>query len=516
MDSGGCGRRERRSVVAAAAESLVGFGGCLHEASGAELAELMGEADRLAARAAALRVAVTVEAVRRGEVAASGMNVHAWVREHAPSLRQGGAGPVARVSVEVAGGATSAAGLSPDAGVPDPESAVGIVWAGVRDASVSPALAVAALGEVARLEPLLVEEAVPTVTRALLELGSAWGPAVMRRLRPRLLADHGRVGVLDDVQDRLADAARLSSPVVESGDVTEYQLVMTPEQAAALEAAIGPLSVPCPNEETGERDLRPAGQRRVEALTQVCRRSSAFDADGQGADGPASSDAALHVTIALDDLEARTGCGEVLGSTATGTVLSPEILRRVACDAALIPHVLGSAGEHLDLGRVVRLFTRAQRRRLWRRDRGCTYPGCTAPSAWTRAHHVLHWADGGPSDVDNAALLCQRHHTVVHQRRLWAQVRERPDEHGRTVVWDLHDGGYDRHLEERRRERAAHDPPPLTPHRFAELLAAITGDDVDDRRWAALELDEHRGTSPDEDWLGEPWMGGSPSASLPV
>ena len=83
---------------------------------------------------------------------------------------------------------------------------------------MAPALAVAALGEVTRLEPLLVEEAVPTVTRALLELGSAWGPAVMRRLRPRLLADHGRTGALDDLQDRLAGAARLSSPVVESGD----------------------------------------------------------------------------------------------------------------------------------------------------------------------------------------------------------------------------------------------------------------------------------------------------------
>jgi hypothetical protein len=64
-----------------------------------------------------------------------------------------------------------------------------------------------------------------------------------------------------------------------------------------------------------------------------------------------------------------------MGSTATGTILSPQVLRRLACDADLIPHVLGSAGEDLDLGRVVRLFTRAQRRRLLRRDRGCTYPG---------------------------------------------------------------------------------------------------------------------------------------------
>ncbi len=69
--------------------------------------------------------------------------------------------------------------------------------------------------------------------------------------------------------------------------------------------------------------------------------------------------------------------------------------------------------------------TRGQRRHPLLRDRGCTYPGCTAPAAWTRAHHVLHWADGGPTDVANAALLCPRHHTHVHHRRLWATVRKR-------------------------------------------------------------------------------------------
>ena len=88
----------------------------------------------------------------------------------------------------------------------------------------------------------------------------------MRRLRPAMLAKYGVQGELDDLQERLAGVARLSQPWVASGDVTEYQLVVTPEQAAVLEAAIGPLSAPAPNEETGQRDLRPAGQRRVEAL----------------------------------------------------------------------------------------------------------------------------------------------------------------------------------------------------------------------------------------------------------
>ena len=492
MDSEGVGLAERRSAMAAAAEVMVGFTGALHEASDAELAALMGEADAVVAQGVAVRAQVAAEAVRRGVVAQAGLNAHGWVREFAPSLRQGGAGQVARLAVEVAGAGRAGGSLMPDAAAePDPGSPLGMVWAGVRDGRVSPALALSALGEVARLEPRLAPGALPTVAEALLELGTAWGVNQMRRLRPSMVAQYGLDGELDDLQARLASAARLSAPWVESGDLTEYQLVMTPEQAAALEAAIGPLSAPAPNEETGERDLRPAGQRRVEALTEVCRRSSGLDADGRGADGAAGSSAALHVTISLTDLETRTGAGEVLGSTATGTLLSPEVVRRVACDAALVPHVLGTAGEDLDLGQVVRLFTRAQRRRLWRRDRTCTYPGCTAPAAWAKVHHVLHWADGGPSDVDNAALLCQRHHTFVHTRRLWATVRHSPDELGRYVVWDLHPGSYDRHLEHLRRQRAEHDPPPLTRRRLVELVRAITHDDEADRRLALHDLTCH-------------------------
>ena len=489
MGSGGLGLAERRSAMVAAAGAMAGVGGVLHEATNAELAAIMAETDAVVAQAVAARAQVVAEAVRRGVVAESGSNAHAWVREHAPSLRQGGAGQVAKLATQVAAAGRAGGSLSPDApGEPDPGSPLGMVWAGVADGVVSPGLALSALGEVARLAPRLVPEAVPTVTSALLELGVHWGPNQMRRLRPRLLAEHGLPGEFDDLQERLASVARLSQPLVESGDVTEYQLVVTPEQAAVLEAAIGPLSAPVPNEVTGQRDLRPAGQRRVEALAEVCRRSAGWDADRQGADGPAGSPAAVHVTVSLLDLQKRTGVGEVLGSTATGVLLSPDVLRRVACDAALVPYVLGTAGEPLDLGRVVRLFTRAQRRLLWRRDRGCTFPGCAAPASWARAHHVRHWADGGASDVGNAALLCERHHTVVHSRRLWAEVRGRPDDAGRYVVWDLTPGSYDRQLEWLARQHAVHDPPPLTRRRLLELVADLTGGDDTERRLAEHDL----------------------------
>ncbi|QKE85608.1 HNH endonuclease signature motif containing protein [Arthrobacter sp. NEB 688] len=137
----------------------------------------------------------------------------------------------------------------------------------------------------------------------------------------------------------------------------------------------------------------------------------------------------------------------MLATTADGTLLTPENVRRLGCDAALLVHLLGTRGEPLTLTRILRLFTRGQRRHLLLRDRGCTYPGCTAPAAWTRAHHVHDWADGGPTDITNAALLCERHHTLVHRRRLWATVREHPDDHGTHVTWDLTPHSYDRHLD---------------------------------------------------------------------
>lgn len=424
--------------------------------SGVELGELMTLLDDVRARAGAAQVRVTAEAAHRGDfsVARRGVgSLHGWVREHAPSLRQAGAGQLAALAQDVAGSVPG--GLwsthGPDTGAyADRSRPEGIVWARVVTGEVAPALALTALREVARMTELLVPEAVPTVATAILDHGVQWGAADARRIRTRLLAAHGRAGQLDDKHRRLRSGAFLSSPQVADGDLTEYRMAMTPEQAASLEAAIGPLSRPAPNDETGQRDLRPAGQRRVEALAAVCGRTARADADAATPGGAATT---LHVTMGLDDLRAAssgspTGSGQVMVSRAHRAILAPATVRRLACDADLIPVVLGSDGEVLDLGRAVRLFTRAQRRALWHRDRGCSFPGCDVPSGWTEAHHLVHWADGGTSDLDNAALLCQRHHTLVHDRRLIASVTA-PDEHGRAVAWDLTPGSYDRALPHR-------------------------------------------------------------------
>jgi hypothetical protein len=157
---------------------------------------------------------------------------------------------------------------------------------------------------------------------------------------------------------------------------------------------------------------------------------------------PKNPKSQLFVTVDIETLRSGLrGAGTTVGGADAGALLAPETIRRLACDAAVIPTLLGSAGEVLDLGRQVRLFTGTQIRRLWLRDGCCTFPGCDMPPQWADAHHLVHWADGGRTGVDNGALLCERHHTTVHNRRLAGRVVH--DAHGSHVEWDLSPGSYD-------------------------------------------------------------------------
>lgn len=94
--------------------------------------------------------------------------------------------------------------------------------------------------------------------------------------------------------------------------------------------------------------------------------------------------------------------------------IDPAVIRAWACDADLIPVVLGGEGQVLDLGRTRRLFPSRLRRAITARDGGCAAPGCTIPAPWCEAHHIEHWEHGGPTSVDNGVLLCSHHHHAVH------------------------------------------------------------------------------------------------------
>jgi hypothetical protein len=99
-----------------------------------------------------------------------------------------------------------------------------------------------------------------------------------------------------------------------------------------------------------------------------------------------------------------------------GGPISAEAALRIACDAGITRVITDPAGVPLGVGRESRTVTPGQWAALVARDRGCAFPGCTRPPEWCSAHHITHWADGGPTDLDNLVLLCGHYHRVVHHR----------------------------------------------------------------------------------------------------
>ncbi|WP_051470676.1 HNH endonuclease signature motif containing protein [Arthrobacter sp. 35/47] len=95
--------------------------------------------------------------------------------------------------------------------------------------------------------------------------------------------------------------------------------------------------------------------------------------------------------------------------------LSARSIRELACDADIIPIVLGGEGQILDLGRTRRLFPAYLRRALVARDKGCAFPDCTVPATWCEAHHIIPWATGGTTTLSDGVLVCSRHHHVLHE-----------------------------------------------------------------------------------------------------
>ncbi|TYL44983.1 DUF222 domain-containing protein [Nocardioides sp. BGMRC 2183] len=175
------------------------------------------------------------------------------------------------------------------------------------------------------------------------------------------------------------------------------------------------------------RDPRDHGVRLWDALVDLCARYQATDQLPRAH----GTRARITVTINYHDLTEQaagatptsisplTGMPDHTGHLPTGTLGSGERLsalavRRLACDAEIIPAVLGSHGEVLDLGRSTRTVTPGLWNALVLRDRHCAFPGCTRLPLACDAHHIQHWADGGPTALDNLLLLCRHHHTTVH------------------------------------------------------------------------------------------------------
>ncbi|HET8929507.1 MAG TPA: DUF222 domain-containing protein, partial [Acidimicrobiales bacterium] len=119
------------------------------------------------------------------------------------------------------------------------------------------------------------------------------------------------------------------------------------------------------------------------------------------------------VVIHIDEAFLRGDTDGGLCDAKNAPGLSLADARRLACDAKLRGLLKGADGTAVDLGRTQRLASDKQRRLLAARDHGCRFPGC-GNTRYVDAHHVIEWEDGGPTDLANLVLLCNRHHRLVH------------------------------------------------------------------------------------------------------
>ncbi|WP_197493535.1 HNH endonuclease, partial [Paenarthrobacter nicotinovorans] len=105
-------------------------------------------------------------------------------------------------------------------------------------------------------------------------------------------------------------------------------------------------------------------------------------------------------------------------STGTATFtgpIHPNTIRKIACDADILPVLLGTDSQILDIGRTTRIFPPHIRKAITARDGGCAFPDCTLPAPWCEAHHITYWSQGGTTGTNNATLLCSHHHHLIHK-----------------------------------------------------------------------------------------------------
>ena len=413
---------ERRQNIADCRAVLHDLHTVGHQCPSNQLAELVGDLAELVAFGTAQIAAVVADAEQRGVIESSQCPSTAqWVAENGWHVR--------RDAYTIA----KAAKL-----LRRPELAD--IADSVLTADVDLGTAVVVGTEFDKLAPDLLDQAKPVILAQMLDVGAECGPSGVRKLKQELLARYGQDGEFEKHQQRCRRQIDLSGGREASPGVWNYRLTTDNEGRSVLEAAIGPLSAPNVDKDVdgnavGSWDDRPAGRRRGEALIEALRRSVTAT-DAQTGEPTGRPKAVLMLTLDFEALQAQCRAAQALGTLAEGVLLGCDTARKLACDAAIIPAVLGQRGEIVDLGRAQRLFTKAQVRALWLRDTHCTFPGCSVPAAWSDAHHLVHWIDGGPTDLANAALLCGRHHTIVHRDRLAGTVTDL------GVEWDLRPGSY--------------------------------------------------------------------------
>ncbi|WP_447004074.1 DUF222 domain-containing protein [Saccharothrix isguenensis] len=235
--------------------------------------------------------------------------------------------------------------------------------------------------------------------KVLVEAARSVEPKAVRQLADRI-RDRIEQDSVDEVDEVAAEPADVLYTRDLPGGRVEFWGELSAETGARFTAMVEPLSTPRPD---GPKDR---AHRFGEAFADLVALAS------RSGDLPSEAGERPHISVTVDFETLRRGVGHAVLDG--DHYLTAAQARRIACDAKVLPVVMGGNSEVLDLGRAKRTVSVAQRRALHARDRGCAFPGCSRPPKWTDAHHVRHWADRGATDLDNLVLLCRAHHSLVH------------------------------------------------------------------------------------------------------
>ena len=256
--------------------------------------------------------------------------------------------------------------------------------------------------EFARVEETFVRAAATLAPRALRGAIDYWRGAVDR---PAAIED----------ADRKRERRRLHiSPVLDG--MVRVDGNLDPETGQVVITALRAVVTAS---RSGSSDPRTAAQRRADALGEICHQWM----DGANRASVAGERPHLTVTVDLDTLERRAGRRCDLDDTGR---IAPEDARRIACDASISRLITVAPSAPVEVGRRTPVVPAALRRSVVVRDGGCRFPGCDRPPGWCDAHHVVHWADGGDTVLENLVLLCRPHHRMVHTRFSVAMQDGRP------------------------------------------------------------------------------------------
>ena len=179
---------------------------------------------------------------------------------------------------------------------------------------------------------------------------------------------------------------------------------LDPVGGAAVRTALEPLAQPM-----GEGDDRCLEHRQGDAIVEL----SLHSLDAGLVPQHASQRPHLQVTTTLETLQGLPG--SPAADMEFSTPISSITVQRLACDGNIARVVFGPDSVVVDVGRAARVVSGAARRALNARDQHCRWPGCERTASWSAAHHVVHWTQGGKTDLSNLLLLCHRHHWMVHE-----------------------------------------------------------------------------------------------------